>query len=387
MKRYAAVLRDRGVIRLLAGTAISRLAASSMSVALLVALVQEGSVVEAGGVLAAFGAGAALGAPLSARRADRHGTRLVVGLLIGVQAAALVGLIAIVGSGASMPALSLSALVLGAVAPPTAPIVRGSWPALVPSERLPAMYALDSTSNSAMFVAGPALVGLLSTAVAPLWLIGVAGGLRVAGDLLIVTSPHLGRGAQSASPRSDASVLRQPFVAVLLIAIALDTFSFGVVQVGASVVVPVALIGLMIALFAAGEVAGGLVVGAVARPTSHVRVLVLLNAAAIPLIAALAVPGPAVVIAILYLVAGLSSGGRDALNQVVLSSASSVSPSATFAVLGTFMWGGYSLGSWTAGRLSPLGPSAMFVTAAVALVVAAVLIGLFAFRSPAGRTT
>lgn len=88
------------------------------------------------------------------------------------------------------------------------------------------------------------------------------------------------------------------------------------------------------------------------------------------------------VLGILYALAGLVSGGRDVLNQIVIS-ATAVQAYRTeaFALLGTFMWFGYGLGTAAAGQLGQhAGPSAIYLGAAVAGIAAAV--ALLGFREP-----
>ena len=72
-------------------TTLSRLGVSSLSVALLLGLVQQrGSVrLEAGAALAAFGAGLAAAAPFTARLTDRHPPRRVLALADGLHGLAL----------------------------------------------------------------------------------------------------------------------------------------------------------------------------------------------------------------------------------------------------------------------------------------------------------
>jgi hypothetical protein len=80
------------------------------------------------------------------------------------------------------------------------------------------------------------------------------------------------------------------------------------------------------------------------------------------------------VLAIVYALAGLVSGGRDVLNQIVIAAnAVRAYRSEAFALLGTFMWLGYGLGTAAAGQLEQhAGTSAIYLVAAGAGLAAAV---------------
>jgi len=93
--------------------------------------------------------------------------------------------------------------------------------------------------------------------------------------------------------------------------------------------------------------------------------------AVLHLIAALAflaaAPLPAFTLrAMLYLGAGVASGARDALNQLVLGDAAAAEHrTETFAWLATFMWAGFGVGATAAGQLNDhIGPPTVFVAAA-----------------------
>jgi predicted MFS family arabinose efflux permease len=212
-----------------------------------------------------------------------------------------------------------------------------------------------------------------------------AGALKIAGDLLLTTAPILrrvrdgnsrGNGARHwLGPLSDARVR------LLLVVAALDTFMYGCLQVGA-----VArtggdgLSGLLLSTLAAGEVLGGLVYGARRWPGVPRRQLFALHTGAVLVLLVASWPVTIPVLGILYAVAGLVSGGRDVLNQIVIA-ATAVQDYRTeaFALLGTFMWLGYGVGTAAAGQLEQhAGTSAIYLAAAVAGLAAAV--ALLGFR-------
>jgi hypothetical protein len=251
---------------------------------------------------------------------------------------------------------------------------------LVASHRLPTAYALDSTLNSATFVFGPVAAGVLAVTSSPLVAMTIAVLVRLVGDAVVTISPQL---TATSTPRDarGQSPLADPRVRLLLVAISLDTFAYGSLQVGGASFLDPAVTTALIASFAIGEVSGGLAYGARNWPGSLRHHLVILNAIAIPVLAALVLPGAVVVTVALFAIAGLTSGARDVVNQVFLSGLSVDARSRAFAWLGTFMWAGYSAGTLTAGLV----PSWAFVFATISVALATAIILVLARAARVGH--
>ncbi|BDZ43288.1 MFS transporter [Paraoerskovia sediminicola] len=128
-----------------------------------------GSLAVAGLVSGAGAIGTAVGGPTQGSLADRFGQRPVLLVVVPVQALALVGLVA--GATAGLPTAALVALsaLTGALAPQVGPLARGRWLGLTddaPRVRAASM-SYESTADEISFVAGPALVGIVSAALSP----------------------------------------------------------------------------------------------------------------------------------------------------------------------------------------------------------------------------
>ncbi|HEX6335977.1 MAG TPA: MFS transporter [Jiangellaceae bacterium] len=386
MRTYGQVVGARGAPRLLVAATLSRLTTSMFSLAVLLAVVDiHGSYANAGAVLTGHAIGVAGSAPVTGRLADRVGARTVLLTCLAVHAAAYVTLLAALARQTGVPAVAISAVLVGMSNPPAAPVTRNQWSRLFSGNRLQAAYAVDTVLNSTMFIVGPLVAGALAFSTSPFTAVLAAGALKIAGDLLLTTAPILRRVRRSNSPGNGARHWLGPLsdarVRLLLAVAALDTFMYGCLQVGAVARTSAdALAGLLLSTLAAGEVLGGLVFGARRWPGAPRRQLFALHAAAVPIL--LVASGPVVipVLGILYAAAGLVSGSRDVLNSIVIATtAVQAYRTEAFALLGTFMWLGYGVGTAAAGQLEQrAGTSAIYLAAAIAGLAAAV--ALLGFR-------
>lgn len=385
MRRYLAVLRSPGVPRLLIGASLSRVASSMLGLALMIAALDRFSIAVAGASLAAVGVGIAVATPITARLAARFGASLVLGILIAAHiianAAVLVALIA----GNETWLLVLSAGLLGASSPPSSPVTRALWPRLVVPARLPTAYALDSTLNSAMFVAGPALVAVLGAAIPPPGVAACAALFRVAGDILVASTPQLPSRADHSgrAHRVRTGPLADPRVRLLLLASACDAVVYGVLQIGAAANGPPGAAAGVLTLLAVGEIAGGLIVGSRTWPgTTRTQLVVLHTGTALLLLIPLPIGAP-VFRGGLYAAAGLGSGARDALGQVALGQSAGTRAAEAFAWLGSVTWGGFALGTAVAGTIARAASPLLFPVAAGFATIAAILV-VATVRQPTG---
>lgn len=380
MNVYRELFAAAGVPRLAIAAAVSRLATSMLAVALLLAVsARHGPYGGAGAVLTAQALALAAAAPVTGRLADARRPRPVLLGCLGAQALAYAGLLAALASQASIAQITLAAAAVGASTPPAAPVTRSQWRLLVGGDLLSPAYAFDSALNSATFVAGPLLAGGLAALASPFAAVAAAGCAKILGGLLLATAPSLSR-AQPRPHRARSQrlgALSEARVRVLLSVVALDTFTYGSLLLGAAALtMGRSSASLLIATLALGEVAGGLGYGSRRWPAALRVQLVTLHLASAFVLAAIGV-GPVLpaALACLYLTAGIASGSRDTLNQVMLSSAAPPGNQAeSFAWLNTFMWAGYGAGTATAGQVqSHFHSTAVFLLAATAAVTAAVV--------------
>jgi MFS family permease len=229
-----------------------------------VLLAQErtGSIAAAGLAGGAWAVGSAVSQPVwggFAGRGRAHRVEAATALSQG-----LVLLLLAFGVGGSEPALVLLAAVGGLLSAPTSPISRTLWPELAEDQKdLDALYALDATWQEMVFIAGPALVGVLVAVSGPGAALtaaascGAAGGLIFAWVVRPLWQPYH-PAAHRISLAAALARLMGPYAALCVMALGL-----GLVEVG----VPAAAIleqnraasGWLLALWSLGSLIGGLV--------------------------------------------------------------------------------------------------------------------------------
>ena len=213
---------------------LARLPYATSSLATLV-LVQaaSGSYAFAGLAAAAQGIANGLGAPIAGTLADRHGHRLVGTLTALANATALTALVAASHTGRA--SMLTAAALSGLTQPPIGPLVRVHWSRLLHArarpDLIPTAFSYEATADEISFVAGPALVGLLTT------LGPTAPTAAAIALLLLATVPFalsLTQGSTEDRKRTHTSrtpLPRLPLAAMFLAMAAMGTV-FGAVQTG-----------------------------------------------------------------------------------------------------------------------------------------------------------
>jgi predicted MFS family arabinose efflux permease len=378
MSAYPELLAVPGVPRLITSAMLSRLSTSMVTLTVALAVAQiRGSIAAAGLALTAQAISIAVCAPLAGRLADRFGPRRTLLTYLPAHALAYLALVVALLTG-GLVALTLATVALGATLPPAGAVLRSHWPAVVPSAQLHTAYAADSISNSATFVLGPPLAGLLTQLASPAIALGVCAVTKIAGDLLLTTTPGLPSrrtGQPSSSTRARLlGALQDRRVRLILCIVALDTFGYGCLDV-AAVALGVghgATAGWLLGALSVGEVIGGLAYGARRWPGAARLHLTVMHAATAVVLVAVGAISALPLIGLFYLAAGLVGGVRDTVNQVVLTqSAPEVYRTEAFAWLTTFMWLGFGLGTTVAGQVQTrLGTASIFLAAAASAAIA-----------------
>ena len=275
-ERYLAVLRRPSVAPALAASVVGRLHESMIAFGVILVVTAQGSYADAGWVLAAYGAGGIVAAPLAARLADRLGHGPVL-LATGVGHALAVLALAR-GVGPMMPV----AVLAGLLTPPLTPALRSTLPRLVGDELRLTAFALESTIQEVVFVAGPLVAAatawlagpraaLVAAAVATV--VGVVGYVLAVGRAGVpVAETGAADGAVSemapSAPSDRAGLANREVVRLLVGGVGfLLVLSVAAVAIVAAVSGPSARAGsgVLLGLTSLGSMLGGLVFGARAR--------------------------------------------------------------------------------------------------------------------------
>jgi predicted MFS family arabinose efflux permease len=259
--RLIAIIRQRGVARLLLPALAGRIP-DSIAVTGIVVLVRSatGSYPVAGLTAAAYGLGTAVSAPIAGTALDRFGQRRVLPMLAAAYAVSLV-LVAAAAGHLGTSALVLLATAAGMTRPPLEAAVRAVWPQLVPVERLDAAYALDSTAQELIWIGGPLLFAILLAVGSPQLPLLACAALSLAGTIGYAASPRLATGPPTSAPGARRP-LRSAALRVLLAMAALYGVASGTLTVSlvafAAAHGGTAWVGVLVAIWAAGSLAAGL---------------------------------------------------------------------------------------------------------------------------------
>ncbi|MEU8510143.1 MFS transporter [Kitasatospora sp. NPDC048722] len=195
-----------------------------------------GSVWSGSLVAGALAGGQAIGGPIVGRLADRRGQRTVGLAAALVNAAALIALVTASERGLALGWQIAPAALTGLSVPLVGPLSRSRWVRLAAGEPdlTSAMLALDGIVDEVSFTAGPALVGMLATAVSPSAGMLTAAVLSGVCATLFALHPTAAPGAAApahAQSRSAERLFNTPYV-LLMAGMALLGACFGSVQVG-----------------------------------------------------------------------------------------------------------------------------------------------------------
>ncbi|MGY1552149.1 MFS transporter [Microbacterium sp. A588] len=261
MAGYRDLLRTPGVGRMIIAQLTARFPSGMTSLAILLHVEQQtGSYGAAGLVLAATSVGQAAAGPVTSRWMGVWGMRRVLTLTAAVCTLAVLalGLLPL-----SLPGYMVCGLIAGLSTPPVQSAVRTIYPKLVNSSQLTPLFSLDASLQEIIWIIAPVVITLVSTQ------IGTTTGLMLVAIILVlgcgwfISSPEVGRVRIPRSRRAFGRVLLRPPVALATV--------LGFLVVGACSAVEVGVVatfdhgnlnaGLVLAVFAAGSLAGGLSFG------------------------------------------------------------------------------------------------------------------------------
>jgi predicted MFS family arabinose efflux permease len=290
-RRYGPAWSVRPVRWAFAGTLIGRMAQTMMPLTILLLFRQRtGSFAAAGIAVAVSGIASVAGGPVTARLADRRGNRVLAGA--GAVSAASLALLAVAPS----PAVSwIAVAIAGMSVPPLTSALRAAITARLTAERdRAAAFSLDAIATELLFIAGPALVAAAVALGRTADALFVAGALALAGSASVtLAAGHSAR--QPAPPAAPArrgasqAALLAPWLAIAAAQMAAIGF-IEVAAVGRAIQLGhPASAGTVLALWAAGSVAGGLIYGSRDWPghaAGQLRVLLLVVAGGFAIVSA-----------------------------------------------------------------------------------------------------
>lgn len=262
--RYLHVLRRPGAARLLGPALIARIPDAIAATAIVVlARSVTGSYSAAGLAAGAFGIGTAISAPVAGRALDRLGQRRVLPLLTAGFAAALV-VLALGASHLGAGQIAAVAAAAGLTRPPIEAALRALWPRLVPPGEIDAAYALDSTVQELIWIAGPLLLAALLATGRPQLPLLACAAVSIAGTAVYTAGLRAvpdTRDTAAAAP----GPLRQARLRVLLVSAAGYGIAAGILNLAlvafAAAHGGVAWAGVLVAIWGIGSLAGGLAYG------------------------------------------------------------------------------------------------------------------------------
>lgn len=389
---YARILATPGALAFSATGLVARIPISTVSLGIVLLVSQQtGSYGLAGAISAVYVLANALLAVVHGRLADRLGQARALGPAIVVFGVAGIAVVATVTTGAPTWTTYAAAAVAGGALPQVGSCVRARWAHVLRGDApgVQTAFALEAVVDEAVFIAGPIVVTFLAT----LWhpaagiLTAVVTGLV---GTLALTSQR--RTQPPVTPHDPSTGARPPLPLGTMAALTALCFGLGSIF-GAAEVATVAFAeeqdakawaGVLLALWALGSLAAGVVVGAVAwRVGPAVRMR--WSAAALTLAMAPLIVAPSVwVLGLVLLVAGA------AISPTLISTMSLIEQAAprervteAMAVLHTGMAAGIAPGAALAGLcIDTWGAHAAYVVPVAAGVIAVTA----AWLAPAGDT-
>ncbi|KQQ19396.1 MFS transporter [Rathayibacter sp. Leaf299] len=261
MGSYTELLRTPGVGRIIAAQLTARFPFGMLSLAFLLHVEHvHDSYAAAGLVLGSMSIGQAIAGPLTSRLMGRLGMRRVLTLTLIVCAAAIIAM-------AVLPLEVWQFVAIGFLAglsmPPVQPAVRTIYPKMVPSSMLTPLFSLDASAQEIIWVLGPVLTTFVSIQISTVAGILTAAVFLIGGGIWFIASPEVGRVRIPRSKRRIGVVLTKPPVLLATVV--------GFLLVGACAAVEAGVVavfgeggvesGVVLAVFAAGSLVGGLTLG------------------------------------------------------------------------------------------------------------------------------
>ncbi len=263
VRRYLVVASHRTVRWAFLGSLIARLTQTMVPLALLLFAQQHlGGLGAGGAVVAIYAVTASFGFVVLGRMVDRRGPYVLV-IAAAINAAGIIALVVV-----PAPFIWPLAAVAGASTPPLGAAIRSVFIRSFskPSERTSAL-SLDTIGTEVMFIGGPALVAALVVVASPMTALLIAGVVSLVGTGLFAAMAGWSKGEHIRAITRSRGLLDRGLLALapLLPIVAMQMAAVGFIEVGviarAIELGSTSAAGGLLAVWAAGSVAGGLAFG------------------------------------------------------------------------------------------------------------------------------
>lgn len=305
-----AVLRAPGFAWLFSASMLGRIPMFATGLVLVLRTRELTGSFASGGLVAGISAAAVcVSSPVLGRLVDRRGQVLVLSGCVALSSAGLL-LLGLLPDGASLALPVLCALMTGFGFPPLGACLRSALPALLPDrDRRHAAFALESAATEVTYVIAPLLVAVSIALGGPSTAAFVAATLGPIGVAAFVAHPAVRSWRpEHEGERHPGGALRGPGVRSVVFIFALVGTAFGAVEVAVPASADAGLAGVLLSLWGAGSLAGGLIAARAPAPADGRRRLrrllvalaighLLLIPAAGPLALALLLPAAGLAIA------------------------------------------------------------------------------------------
>ena len=258
---YRDLARNPGVLRILASQLTARFPFGMLSITVLLHIqLIYGNYTSAGVILAAQSVGQAIAGPLTSRLMGSLGMRRVL-MVTTVVCTSLLVLIAL--TRLPLTAVTAIAFVIGLTTPPVTPAVRTIYPKLVPGNQVSALFSLDASAQEIIWIIGPVAAVFVSTQISTVWGLLLAAAFMLGGGLWFVLSPEVGAVRIPPSRRRLGAVLTRPTVIVSTVVGFFFVASFAALEAGVVATFGHEGVesGVILAVFSAGSILGGLLLG------------------------------------------------------------------------------------------------------------------------------
>jgi MFS family permease len=364
----SAALRTPHVARALLTSLLARLPTAMATLALLLLLSPRYGYAYAGVGCTVYVGASALTNPLLSRTVDARGARAVLLPSAALNAAGLVVVALVAGHG--LPLAYAAAAVAGAAQPPITAVVRGLWPRMLPAEQVPVLFGLEATAQELIYISGPALLALIAGGFGASAALVVTAALGLVGAVALVATPVFAAAPPGRHIRERALLRSSRLVGWLAVGASM-TAAFGMSEVAVvAFVAPghaggTTESGVVLAVWSAGSMVGGLVFGRRERQVTDASVLL----ASLALAGATALPALAVdtvMLCVLVFVAGVTiAPGLARLYTRLSAAAPAAAQTETFGWLAVAFIVGSSAGSSLGGlTVAELGARAALALAA-----------------------